>query len=105
MREFPVEITTSPPEGTTGAEVAERRAAEAVRAGEPAAAGRPARPWRPVGESRGTGIRRAEDEEDPHGDVSGTPSPRPWTDLGATPPEPTRTTRAVPESRPTWSPV
>ncbi|MEU7427171.1 muconolactone Delta-isomerase family protein [Streptomyces sp. NPDC040750] len=88
MREFLVEITTSPPEGTTEAEVAERRAAEAVRARELAATGRLARLWRPVGESRSIGVWRAEDEEDLHDNVLGTLPLRPWMDLTVTPLEP-----------------
>ncbi|MES4892570.1 muconolactone Delta-isomerase family protein [Streptomyces sp. NPDC096012] len=88
MREFLVEITTSPPEGTSEAEVAERRAAEAVRARELAATGRLARLWRPVGESRSIGIWRAEDEDDLHGNVLGTLPLRPWMNLTVTPLEP-----------------
>ncbi|MEU0008556.1 muconolactone Delta-isomerase family protein [Streptomyces sp. NPDC006314] len=66
-------------------EVARRRAAEAVRAREPAATGRLARLRRPAGESRGTGVWRAPDEEELDRKVLGILPPRPWTTLRATP--------------------
>ncbi|PKW10266.1 muconolactone D-isomerase [Streptomyces sp. 1222.5] len=88
MREFLVEITTSVPEGTSEEEVAQRRAAEAVRARELAAAGHLARLWRPVGEARSIGIWRAEDGEELESKVLGTLPLRPWMTFRVTPLEP-----------------
>ena len=88
MREFLVEITTSVPEGTSAEEVAQRRAAEAVRARELAAAGHLARLWRPVGEARSVGLWRAGDQEELEGKVLGTLPLRPWMSLRVTPLEP-----------------
>ena len=88
MREFLVEITTSVPEGTTEQEVAERRAAEAVRARELAATGHLGRLWRPVGEVRSIGVWRADDEDDLKENVLGTLPLRPWMSLSVTPLEP-----------------
>lgn len=85
MREFLVEITTTPPEGTSRDEVDRRRAAEAVRARELAAAGNLARLWRPVGELRSIGIWRATDEAELHEKVLGTLPLRPWMTLTVTP--------------------
>ncbi|MFI9809712.1 muconolactone Delta-isomerase family protein [Streptomyces sp. NPDC052301] len=85
MREFLVEITTTVPEGTSEAEVAERRAAEAVRARELAAGGNLVRLWRPVGEKRSIGVWRADDEEQLHEKVLGTLPLRPWMSLTVTP--------------------
>lgn len=72
MREFLVEITTTIPDGTDQAEVAQRRAAEAVRAKELAATGHLFRLWRPVGEKRSIGVWRADDEADLRANVLGT---------------------------------
>ncbi|MER6428579.1 muconolactone Delta-isomerase family protein [Streptomyces sp900105245] len=88
MREFLVEITTSVPEGTSEEEVAQRRAAEAVRARELAAAGHLARLWRPVGEARSIGIWRAEDGEELDSKVLGTLPLHPWMTFRVTPLEP-----------------
>jgi muconolactone D-isomerase len=85
MREFLVEITTSVPAGTTEEEVAQRRAAEAVRARELAATGHLARLWRPVGELRSIGVWRADDEAQLHEEVLGTLPLRPWMSLTVTP--------------------
>ncbi|MFR9788872.1 muconolactone Delta-isomerase family protein [Streptomyces sp. MB22_4] len=85
MREFLVEITTSVPEGTTQEQVAERRAAEAVRARELAATGRLVRLWRPVGETRSIGVWRAADEAELDEKVLGTLPLRPWMSLTVTP--------------------
>ncbi|MEU1628477.1 muconolactone Delta-isomerase family protein [Streptomyces sp. NPDC020096] len=84
MNEFLVEITTTIPEGTEEAEVARRRAAEAVRAAELAATGHLFRLWRPVGELRSLGIWRAADEADLHEKVLGTLPLRPWMSLKVT---------------------
>ncbi|MEU2109289.1 muconolactone Delta-isomerase family protein [Streptomyces sp. NPDC019507] len=78
MKEFLVELTTTVPEGTGPAEVARRRAAEAVRAGELAAAGHLVRLWRPVGERRSVGVWRAADEAELRGRVLGTLPLWPW---------------------------
>ena len=78
MKEFLVEITTAIPEDTEPAEVAQRRAAEAVRAAELAAAGRLVRLWRPVGELRSIGLWCAEDEDDLLEKVIGTLPMWPW---------------------------
>ncbi|MER6333441.1 muconolactone Delta-isomerase family protein [Streptomyces sp. NPDC001034] len=88
MREFLVEITTSVPEGTTEEQVAERRAAEAVRARELAATGHLVRLWRPVGETRSIGVWRAADEAELDEKVLGTLPLRPWMSLTVTPLEP-----------------
>ncbi|MFF8991763.1 muconolactone Delta-isomerase family protein [Streptomyces sp. NPDC014983] len=85
MREFLVEITTSAPEGTTEEQVAERRAAEAVRARELAATGHLVRLWRPVGETRSIGVWRAADEAELDEKVLGTLPLRPWMSLTVTP--------------------
>ncbi|KMS78838.1 MULTISPECIES: muconolactone Delta-isomerase family protein [Streptomyces] len=85
MREFLVEITTSVPDGTPEEEVAERRAAEAVRARELAATGHLLRLWRPVGELRSIGVWRADDEAQLHERVLGTLPLRPWMQLTVTP--------------------
>lgn len=85
MREFLVEITTSVPEGTTQEQVAERRAAEAVRARELAATGHLLRLWRPVGETRSIGVWRAADEAELDEKVLGTLPLRPWMSLTVTP--------------------
>ncbi|MEW2619903.1 muconolactone Delta-isomerase family protein [Streptomyces sp. NPDC048106] len=91
MREFLVDITTSVPEGTTEEQVAERRAAEAVRAGELAAAGHLSRLWRPAGERpgpgswRSLGVWRAADEAELREKVLGTLPLRPWMSLTVTP--------------------
>ncbi|GLX51855.1 hypothetical protein Shyhy01_48050 [Streptomyces hygroscopicus subsp. hygroscopicus] len=85
MREFLVEITTSVPEGTTQEQVAERRAAEAVRARELAATGHLVRLWRPVGETRSIGVWRAADEAELDEKVLGTLPLRPWMSLTVTP--------------------
>lgn len=85
MREFLVEITTSVPEGTTEEQVAERRAAEAVRARELAATGHLVRLWRPVGETRSIGVWRAADEAELDEKVLGTLPLRPWMSLTVTP--------------------
>ncbi|MFD8984447.1 muconolactone Delta-isomerase family protein [Streptomyces sp. NPDC059564] len=84
MREFLVEITTTVPEGTDPAVVADRRAAEAVRAGELAATGNLVRLWRPVGELRSIGLWRAADEAELHEKVLGTLPLRPWMTLVVT---------------------
>ncbi|MFI1918487.1 muconolactone Delta-isomerase family protein [Nocardia sp. NPDC020380] len=89
MREFLVEITTDKiPAGTTGEEIAERRAAEAVRAHELAATGHLARLWRPVGEARSIGIWRATDEAEVHEKVLGTLPLHPWMTARVTALEP-----------------
>ncbi|BBC93472.1 muconolactone Delta-isomerase family protein [Streptomyces griseofuscus] len=85
MREFLVEITTSVPAGVTEEQVAERRAAEAVRARELAATGHLARLWRPVGEKRSIGVWRADDEAELREKVLGTLPLRPWMSLTVTP--------------------
>ncbi|MFJ8093834.1 muconolactone Delta-isomerase family protein [Streptomyces griseofuscus] len=85
MREFLVEITTSVPAGVTEEQVAERRAAEAVRARELAATGHLARLWRPVGEKRSIGVWRADDEAELCEKVLGTLPLRPWMSLTVTP--------------------
>ncbi|WDO06022.1 muconolactone Delta-isomerase family protein [Streptomyces murinus] len=85
MREFLVEITTSVPAGVTEEQVAERRAAEAVRARELAATGHLARLWRPVGEKRGIGVWRADDEAELREKVLGTLPLRPWMSLTVIP--------------------
>jgi muconolactone D-isomerase len=72
IMEFLVEITTTIPEGTDPAEVARRRAAEAVRSKELAATGHLIRLWRPVGELRSIGVWAAEDEEKLHTEVLDT---------------------------------
>ena len=78
MQEFLVEMTTNIPEGTDPAEVARRRAAEAVRAAELAATGHLYRLWRPVGELRSLGVWCAADEAELHEKVLGTLPMRPW---------------------------
>ena len=85
MREFLVEITTSVPAGVTEEQVAERRAAEAVRARELAATGHLARLWRPVGEKRSIGVWRAGDEAELREKVLGTLPLRPWMSLTVIP--------------------
>ena len=85
MREFLVEITTSVPAGVTEEQVAERRAAEAVRARELAATGHLARLWRPVGEKRSIGVWRADDEAELREKVLGTLPLRPWMSLTVIP--------------------
>ncbi|WP_225848095.1 muconolactone Delta-isomerase family protein [Streptomyces sp. HPF1205] len=85
MREFLVQLVTTIPEGTSPEEVAERRAAEAVRARELAAAGHLARLWRPVGELRSLGVWLAEDEAELHEKVLGTLPLRPWMTATVTP--------------------
>ena len=85
MREFLVEITTSVPAGVTEEQVAERRAAEAVRARELAATGHLARLWRPVGEKRSIGGWRADDEAELREKVLGTLPLRPWMSLTVIP--------------------
>jgi muconolactone D-isomerase len=85
VTEFLVEITTTVPEGTAPAEVARRRAAEAVRARELATSGNLVRLWRPVGEPRSIGVWRASDEAELHEKVLGTLPLRPWMTLVVTP--------------------
>ena len=85
MREFLVEITTSVPAGVTEEQVAERRAAEAVRARELAATGHLARLGRPVGEKRSIGVWRADDEAELREKVLGTLPLRPWMSLTVIP--------------------
>jgi len=84
LREFLVEITTNVPEGTDPAEVARRRAAEAVRARELAATGNLVRLWRPVGELRSISLWRAADETELHEKVLGTLPLRSWMTLAVT---------------------
>jgi muconolactone D-isomerase len=85
MKEFLVEITTTIPNGTNPAEVAARRAAEAVRAKELAATGNLGRLWRPLGELRSIGLWRADNEADLHANVLDTLPLRPWMSLSVTP--------------------
>lgn len=88
MQEFLVEITTTIPDDTDPAEVASRRAAEAVRARELAFAGNLVRLWRPVGELRSIGLWRAVDEADLHRHVLDTLPLRSWMSLSVTPLQP-----------------
>jgi muconolactone D-isomerase len=88
MRDFLVEIVTTIPEGTSEAEVTERRAAEAVRARELASGGRLYRLWRPVGERRSLGIWRAADEDELYASVLDTLPLRPWMAFTVTALEP-----------------
>jgi muconolactone D-isomerase len=88
VNEFLVEVTTTVPESVTDAEIAEARAAEAVRARELAATGHLVRLWRPVGEMRSIGIWGAEDERDLRETVLGTLPLWPWMQATVTPLEP-----------------
>jgi muconolactone D-isomerase len=88
VKEFLVEMTTVVPKDASPAEVAERRAAEAVRAKELAAAGHLVRLWRPVGNLRTIGLWRATDEAGLHEKVLETLPLRPWMTLVVTPLDP-----------------
>jgi muconolactone D-isomerase len=85
MKEFFVEMTTVVPSDVGPAEVADRRAAEAVRARELAAAGHLVRLWKPAGDPRTIGLWRAADETALHDKVIGTLPLRPWMTLVVTP--------------------
>jgi muconolactone D-isomerase len=82
--EYLTEITTTIPDGTDPAEVAERRAAEAVHARELAKAGRLVRLWRPAGELRSIGIWQAADDAAFQAMMEGLPLHR-WMTVKATP--------------------
>ncbi|MFD5721608.1 muconolactone Delta-isomerase family protein [Streptomyces sp. NPDC127036] len=85
MKEFLVELTTTPPAGTDPAEVERRRAAEAVRAKELTAQGHLYRLWRPVGELRSIGVWRADNETELREEVLGTLPLWPWMTAVVTP--------------------
>ncbi|MFD9586228.1 muconolactone Delta-isomerase family protein [Streptomyces sp. NPDC059980] len=85
MKEFLVELTTTPPPGTEPAEVDRRRAAESVRAKELAAQGHLVRLWRPVGELRSIGVWRASNEAKLREEVLGTLPLWPWMTAVITP--------------------
>ncbi|MEU8717954.1 muconolactone Delta-isomerase family protein [Streptomyces sp. NPDC048663] len=88
MKEFLVELTTTPPAGTDPAEVDRRRAAEAARARELATQGHLLRLWRPVGELRSIGVWRADNETELRDKVLGSLPLWPWMTAAITPLQP-----------------